>query len=176
MAENAPAGWYGADGDPTGLERYWDGSLWTESTRPAAPPPTYNAGVGVPVNDEWNLGWWLFSFRGRAHRAHFWWGQLLALTLTFIVLAVGGSMIDSQSDSSADRIAVFFIAVLLVPLWVTLAVQVKRWHDRGKSGAFVLINLIPIVGIWALIECGFLEGTRGPNLYGAHRGPDHPRA
>ena len=45
--------------------------------------------------------------------------------------------------------------------------QVKRWHDRGKSGWWVLIALIPLVGpIWAIIETGFLPGTSGPNEYG----------
>jgi uncharacterized membrane protein YhaH (DUF805 family) len=38
--------------------------------------------------------------------------------------------------------------------------MVKRWHDRGKHGYWVFINLIPLVGpIWALIELGFLGPT-----------------
>jgi Protein of unknown function (DUF805) len=45
--------------------------------------------------------------------------------------------------------------------------QVKRWHDRGKSGWMVLINLIPLIGwVWTLVELGLLEGTLGPNQYG----------
>ena len=60
----------------------------------------------------------------------------------------------------------FFI---LLPLswWVSLAISVKRWHDRGKSGWWVLIGFIPIIGgLWALIETGFLGGDPGPNQYG----------
>jgi uncharacterized membrane protein YhaH (DUF805 family) len=58
--------------------------------------------------------------------------------------------------------------VMLVFLYPTLAVYAKRWHDRGKSGWWTLILLIPIIGpLWALIECGFLRGTEGPNQYGA---------
>jgi uncharacterized membrane protein YhaH (DUF805 family) len=55
----------------------------------------------------------------------------------------------------------------LVWLWTLLAVFVKRWHDRDKSGAWMFINLIPVIGwIWTLLECGLLPGTPGPNRYG----------
>jgi len=51
--------------------------------------------------------------------------------------------------------------------WASLALTVKRWHDRGKSGAWALLGLIPIVGwTWQGIKCGFLEGTLGPNRFG----------
>ena len=57
--------------------------------------------------------------------------------------------------------------VFLALLWPSLALQVKRWHDRDKSGWFVLVNLIPFIGwLWTLIECGFLDGTQGPNRFG----------
>ncbi len=52
-------------------------------------------------------------------------------------------------------------------LWISLAPQVKRWHDRGKSGWWWSIGLIPVVGqIWTLVETGFLRGTSGPNRFG----------
>jgi uncharacterized membrane protein YhaH (DUF805 family) len=51
--------------------------------------------------------------------------------------------------------------------WPSLAIYVKRWHDRGKSGWWVLIVFVPIIGyLWLLIECGFLAGDDGPNEYG----------
>ena len=57
------------------------------------------------------------------------------------------------------------LQVLLI--WISLAVQIKRWHDRDKSGWWVLINLIPLIGaIWAFVETGCLRGTVGPNAYG----------
>ena len=39
LAENAPPGWYQAETDPPGTERYWDGSTWSEETRAALGPP-----------------------------------------------------------------------------------------------------------------------------------------
>lgn len=52
MSDAATPGWYHAEGDPPGTERYWDGSMWTEGPRPiggfpAAPPtPQHVAGAG----------------------------------------------------------------------------------------------------------------------------------
>jgi uncharacterized membrane protein YhaH (DUF805 family) len=55
----------------------------------------------------------------------------------------------------------------LLVIWPSLAVSIKRWHDRGKSGWWVLIALVPLIGgLWALIETGFLPGTSGTNQYG----------
>jgi len=62
---------------------------------------------------------------------------------------------------------VISLAVSVIAIWVGLAIQIKRWHDRNKSGWWVLINLVPIIGpLWALVEVGFQRGTVGPNRYG----------
>jgi len=50
---------------------------------------------------------------------------------------------------------------------LTLCVHIKRCHDRDQSGWWVLLLLIPVIGfIWAIINLGILEGTRGPNRFG----------
>lgn len=60
-------------------------------------------------------------------------------------------------------VVIYSIAIL----WAGLAVSVKRWHDRDKSGWWILIGLIPVIGtIWVLVENGFLPGTAGPNRFG----------
>ncbi len=51
--------------------------------------------------------------------------------------------------------------------WPSLAIVVKRWHDRNKSGFWSLIYAIPVVGlVWGFVENGFLPGTKGENKYG----------
>jgi uncharacterized membrane protein YhaH (DUF805 family) len=102
----------------------------------------------------------LFSFKGRIPRKTYWLWGVLALLLAglFLVLLLG---ILGIKDDTVERL------VNVVLLWPALAVSVKRWHDRDKSGWWVLINLIPIVGsLWALVENGFLRGTEGPNRFG----------
>jgi uncharacterized membrane protein YhaH (DUF805 family) len=62
-------------------------------------------------------------------------------------------------------IVIFIFAVLATG--ISIAVAVKRYHDRNKSGWWVLIVFVPVIGgLWYLIECGFLRGTPGPNNYG----------
>ena len=59
------------------------------------------------------------------------------------------------------------LIVNLLLVWPALAVSVKRWHDRDRSGWWVLLNLVPVIGwLWALIDNGFLRGTAGPNRFG----------
>ena len=55
----------------------------------------------------------------------------------------------------------------LLLVWPAVVVSIKRWHDRGKSGWWVLVTLIPFVGwLWALIENGLLRGDAGANRFG----------
>jgi formylglycine-generating enzyme required for sulfatase activity len=63
----------------------------------------------------------------------------------------------------------FLVIVFSVPfLGVSLAVQVKRWHDLDKSGWMVLILFIPIVGaVCSLVVLGFRRGTVGANRFGS---------
>jgi uncharacterized membrane protein YhaH (DUF805 family) len=114
------------------------------------------------------------SFNGRINRAKWWLGSIavfvvLVVLMMVLMFAVGGSMTvgpDGQLQGGGTM-SIISIIVYLAALWPSLALQVKRWHDRDKSGWWVLINLVPFIGgIWALIECGFLEGTKGPNKFG----------
>jgi uncharacterized membrane protein YhaH (DUF805 family) len=55
-----------------------------------------------------------------------------------------------------------------IVVWPSVAVQIKRWHDRNKSAWWVFISLVPIIGgIWAIIETVFLKGTQGKNRFGS---------
>jgi uncharacterized membrane protein YhaH (DUF805 family) len=103
----------------------------------------------------------LFQFDGRLNRAKYWLGIVVVA-----VVATIASLIAAGVDSSVVWVIFGIFAIFLI--WPSVAVEVKRWHDRDKSGWWWLIRLIPLVGpFWVLIECGFLEGTDGPNRFGA---------
>src|SRR4029077_3787911 len=115
----------------------------------------------------------LFGFHGRANRAKFWLVALGIFVVEVIIFAVLGSMMGMSADPEQALNAMGPVAwiVLLVfgvvATWISIAVAVKRYHDRDKSGWWVLIVFVPIIGgLWYLIECGFLRGTPGPNNYG----------
>jgi uncharacterized membrane protein YhaH (DUF805 family) len=102
----------------------------------------------------------LLGLSGRLSRKSFWLygviGLSVAQLLAYLLLGIAGA-----KETAADVVSTLLIA------WPSFAITVKRWHDRGKSAWWTLINLIPVVGIlWTLIECGLLRGTVGPNRYG----------
>jgi len=117
----------------------------------------------------------LTSFDGRINRAKWWFGLLLILGLQaivgMVVTLVSIITVDINDPDQLQRAIPFIVVpagiLALLLLYPTLAVYTKRWHDRGKSGWWTLIGLVPLIGgIWLLIELGILEGTRGPNQYG----------
>lgn len=116
-----------------------------------------------------------FSFNGRINRAKFWLGNVALIVVYTILMVVGGAGMMAGFDpnnpqASSGGMGVMGIVILIVyiaMIWPSLAIGIKRWHDRDKSGWWVLIAFVPIIGgLWYLIECGFLEGTKGPNKYG----------
>jgi len=103
-----------------------------------------------------------FSFDGRIGRQDFW----LRYVLPYLGMLFVTVLFTSINENAGSTLSLIFS---LIAIWPSLAVIAKRWHDRNKSGWWILINIIPIVGsIWALVENGFLRGTVGPN----HFGPD----
>lgn len=118
----------------------------------------------------------LFSFQGRISRKTFW---LTTLALIAVGAVAGGiiggiagatAAADGAPDPGDDFSPAFVIPVLILlffNFWTSLALQIKRWHDRNKTGWFVLLGFIPIIGwIWEFVEIGFLRGTQGDNDYG----------
>lgn len=103
----------------------------------------------------------LFSFDGRINRAKYWLGTVIA----WVFGAVAVALLQTVGGTIGLLVA---IAAYVALIWVGFAVLIKRWHDRGKSGWWVLIVFVPLIGyLWALIETGFLEGDKGENLYGS---------
>ena len=108
-------------------------------------------------------GWFLFSLQGRISRRQYWANFLLPTFILWLVLV----WLFPFRLNDAERQDWPFALWSLALLWPSIATQVKRWHDRGKSGWWCLINFVPIVGnLWAFVETGFLPGTEGDNHYG----------
>ena len=117
----------------------------------------------------------LLSFQGRMNRAKWWLigiGISVAEGVLFGIIGAvfGMPAVDASGNmTSMNPIAgILIFIVIIAAIWVALATSVKRYHDRGKSGWWILINFVPLVGgIWYLVECGFLKGTAGANAFGS---------
>lgn len=125
--------------------------------------PSANLDAGNGVVESLTISQILFSFKGRIGRKAYWLsfiGMMASLFAVIFVLSLAGV--------GEDAIGLIALIMYVPIIWMSLAVQVKRWHDRNKSGWWVLITLIPIIGsIWALIENGFLSGDDSQNNFGA---------
>ena len=109
------------------------------------------------------LLWILFSFEGRIPRRVYWGAYFADVAFFYVGVLLVMSVLGEESDAGMIGILTLYLPVA----WVLLAVTVKRWHDRDKSGFWIFIGLIPIIGpIWAFIETGCLRGTYGDNGYG----------
>lgn len=115
----------------------------------------------------------LFGFRGRITRAKFWlvaFGIFVVELILFAALGGNVAVLLNPQEALPAISPIGGIGILVlgvVVTWISLAVAVKRYHDRDKSGWWVLIIFVPVIGgLWYLIECGFLRGSEGHNNYG----------
>ncbi len=98
------------------------------------------------------------NFSGRASRSQFWWWVLFTAIVSFVVGIVFCFNQDLQQIASA--------IVSLAFLLPGLGVAVRRLHDINKSGWFILLGLIPIIGAIILLVWYTKESDPTPNEYG----------
>lgn len=89
------------------------------------------------------------TFDGRASRSEFWWWFL------FTLLASAGASIFS------DKLSALFSLVVLLP---SLAVGARRLHDTDRSGWFLLLWLIPLIG-WLILLVWATQESKEPNRF-----------
>lgn len=101
------------------------------------------------------------TFDGRITRRTYWIGTL-AIMAACMVLSILAGILGAIFAPLA-----FFPSILsLVLVYPALAVSAKRWHDRGKSGWWSLVNLIPLGCFYALYELGIMPGAEADNEFG----------
>jgi uncharacterized membrane protein YhaH (DUF805 family) len=111
------------------------------------------------------------TFSGRSGLAAFWYfflwhcSLVVALGTLFGVFFMGGLSLSALYVPS-----MMFLMLLLVyclaSLIPTIAVSVRRLHDTGRSGAWFLLNFIPLIGPLALLVLLAQAGNPGDNAYG----------
>jgi uncharacterized membrane protein YhaH (DUF805 family) len=100
------------------------------------------------------------SSQGRISRKVYWVASLPLMPLSIL----GDLLMRGESTVEAAFLALILLVVVLVP---TVVLSIKRCHDRDRSGWFLLLYLIPLIGsVWLLIDLGFLRGSQGPNRFG----------
>lgn len=91
------------------------------------------------------------DFKGRARRSEFWYFELFCLLLSLCLGLINENM------------ATIAMLITFIP---NIAVSVRRLHDIDRSGWWMLIAIVPIVGILLLLFWATQEGNPATNQYG----------
>ncbi|MFD7608116.1 DUF805 domain-containing protein [Streptomyces mirabilis] len=104
------------------------------------------------------------TFAGRARRTEYWWFSVVYVIATMVI--VGGSWAVEVPLLSV------LLLVFIVPM---LSVSVRRLHDTGRSGRWMFIALIPVVGPVLYLVGMAVDSMPGTNQYGpSPKAADHP--
>ena len=114
------------------------------------------------------MDWFLMAlkryavFSERSRREEYWF-----FTLFYLLILIGLSMIDAFINSGDGYgigiLGAIFALAMLIP---SLAVSVRRLHDTGRSGWWLLIGCIPLLGGLVLLVFFCMDSVSGDNQYG----------
>jgi uncharacterized membrane protein YhaH (DUF805 family) len=127
----------------------------------------------------------LFSFSGRVNRAKFWLVSLIWGCIWLLLTIVAGFVASVVGPLGAIPLLIVFTPAIIS----SIAIGIRRLHDRDKGGWWILpLFVAPLIlgqlgphmdgagpilslaaialSIWAVVELGCLRGTGGPNQYG----------
>ncbi len=107
-------------------------------------------------------------FDGRASRSEYWYFTLFNLLVSILVMIAFSVVRLSGSMIGGFIVGVISFLYSVGSLIPSLAVGIRRLHDTNRSGWWVLISLVPLVGtIWLLVLL-VLDSTLGENEYGSN--------
>ena len=95
------------------------------------------------------------DFRGRSSRPAYWWPFLLHLLVFFVLGGIFAAILDLDTDQVGPEI-VYFIAYV----WLSIALGVRRLHDVGRKGTWLLLGLVPLgnlVLLYWLVQLSSVE-------------------
>lgn len=110
---------------------------------------------------DYYLGCWqkFATFQGRARRREYWFfilfNAIISIALAITDISLGG---DSMGLLSG-----LYSLLIFLP---SLAVTVRRLHDIDRSGWWLLLYVVPVVGVLVILVFTVLDGTQGNNEFG----------
>ena len=117
------------------------------------------------------MNWYLYvlknyaTFSGRARRKEYWMffliSALISIVLTLLDILLGTYSVEYE----AGLFSGLYSLLILIP---SIAVVVRRLHDTDRSGWWILISLIPLIGVIVLFVFMCLDSQPGTNRFGAN--------
>lgn len=115
------------------------------------------------------MSWFLAALKkyavleGRARRKEYWFFLLFYIIIIVVLSFVDGMLGFGGAKGGPGILSVVFVLAMLLP---SLAVAVRRLHDIGRSGWWILIGLVPLIGGIVLLVFALMDSQPGANAYG----------
>ena len=113
------------------------------------------------------------AFKGRATRSEYWYFMLFSIIIALILTALDSMIINPllgiQPVVETARTGILGMLFSIGTLIPSVALAIRRLHDIGKSGWWILLGVIPVVniiGIFVLLYFFIKDSQPGENLYG----------
>ena len=105
------------------------------------------------------------GFSGRARRKEYWMFILFNVIIS-VVLAIIDQVVGlTLAEGRIGLLGALYSLAVIIP---SLAVAARRLHDTGRSGWWLLIGFIPLIGGLILLYFFVLDSQPGTNQYGAN--------
>jgi len=101
-------------------------------------------------------------FNGRASRSEYWWFVLMNIIISFVIGFVEG-LLGIITETGLGPISMVYALAILLP---AIGVSIRRLHDTGRTGWWLLLSFVPIIGFLVLIVFYILDSEPGANEYG----------
>ena len=102
-------------------------------------------------------------FDGRARRKEYWMFFLINIVVSVVLIAIDKLIGTFSHQAGFGLLQGLYSLALLIP---SIAVTVRRLHDTGRTGWWILIGLVPVVGGIILLIFMVLDSEPGTNQYG----------
>lgn len=116
------------------------------------------------------MNWYLMAlknygnFDGRSIRSEYWYFILFNILISFILLSLD-ALFGTFTNSGAGLLSTIYLLAVLIP---GFAVGVRRLHDTNKSGWWILINIIPLIGPIVFLFFMIQDSVPFTNEYGTN--------
>ena len=104
-------------------------------------------------------------FNGRARRKEYWYFFLFNIIISIVLAVIDGVTGSLSPEAGMGLLGTIYTLAVLVP---GIAVSVRRLHDTERSGWWLLIALIPLIGAIVLLVFMVQDSKPGQNQYGAN--------
>ncbi|WP_046004541.1 DUF805 domain-containing protein [Pseudoalteromonas rubra] len=102
-------------------------------------------------------------FNGRARRKEYWLFMLCNIIVTIVLGLVDMTLGLYSEESGFGLLSGLYALAVIIP---SIALSIRRLHDTGRSGWWILISLVPVIGPLVLLVFYVIDSTPGDNDYG----------